>query len=355
MNSQSVDEQGLDRLRAALAAHSAIKSWSEGRELIELLRAAHHAGWLDRLHRETTADELATATGVSVEQVSNVLAVLTSAGVVQTRSTRFQLSPTFDALVVGASGVDMSTVLGAVDLTRGQLEQAVQPAGRSRGLDGAQALALARDWGVRATPGARQLYGTLYQALPEYRDRLERGGPLLDVGSGVGGALLTTLTLFEELRAVGVEVVPEVATELRRRAQEAGVDGRVELRAIDARTLRDEATFTVSYWAQAFFSTSARTETLTAIFRALRSDGLLLMQELFPPSATQDQPTVRGQLDQLFYRQQEVAYGLSAEALAAEASAAGFQDAQIIDSPLGRLVIMRKPAVDQLQSLSGGS
>ncbi|MCA1283501.1 hypothetical protein, partial [Saccharopolyspora sp. 7B] len=36
------------------------------------------------------------------------------------------------------------------------------------------------------------LYQVLYQALPDYQDRLARGGPLLDVGSGVGGALLTT-------------------------------------------------------------------------------------------------------------------------------------------------------------------
>jgi hypothetical protein len=38
------------------------------------------------------------------------------------------------------------------------------------------------------------------------------------VGSGIGGALLTTLTLFDKLRAVGVEIVLEVAAELGRRA-----------------------------------------------------------------------------------------------------------------------------------------
>ncbi|MFE5923220.1 SAM-dependent methyltransferase [Streptomyces sp. NPDC056468] len=183
----------------------------------------------------------------------------------------------------------------------------------------------------------------LYQALPDYQDRLERGGPLLDVGSGVGGALLSTLTLFDKLHAVGVDVVPEVTAELSRRAQDADVADRVDIRTLDARTLRDESAFTVCYWAQAFFSADARVDTLAAVFRALRPDGLLLVQELFPPQTVEDEPATRVALDRLFYRQQGVAFGLSAEDLAAEGHAAGFQDAQIIDSPLGRLVVMRKP------------
>jgi hypothetical protein len=40
---------------------------------------------------------------------------------------------------------------------------------------------------------------------------------MLDVGSGIGGALLTTLTLFERLRAMGVEIVSAIAAEVRRR------------------------------------------------------------------------------------------------------------------------------------------
>lgn len=336
-------EDGLGRLQAALSARSVMKSWAEGMELIELVRGVHHAGWLKQLHEETTANELSSATGVPVEQVSNVLAVLASAGVVQAEETSYRLSPTFDALVAGASGVDMPTVLGAIELARDHMGQAVQPTDSQHGLDGEQALAIARDWGVRATPGSRQLYEVLYQTLPEYRDRLAHGGPLLDVGSGVGGALLTTLTLFDKLRAVGVEVVPEVAAELRRRAEDAGVADRVDIRATDARRLRDESAFAVSFWAQAFFSDSDRADTLAAIFRSLRPDGLLLMQEHLQPRTAQEEPTTRAQLDHLFYRQQNVTFGLSAEALAAEASASGFHETQIIDTPVGRLVVTRKP------------
>jgi SAM-dependent methyltransferase len=320
-----------------------MKAWAEGAELIELVRAAYTAGWLHQLHDETTAVELAAAHGVSIDQVANVLTVLASAGVVQVDAASFRLRPSFDAIVAGASGVDMSAALDALDLARSQAGEAVRPTDRRRDLDGGQALVLARDWGLLPTAGAQHLYGLIYQALPEYRSRLERGGPLLDVGSGVGGALLTTLALFDELRAVGVEIVPEVAAEARRRARDAGVADRVEIRDIDARTLHDDSAFAVCYWAQPFFSAGAREATLAVIFRALQPDGLLLMQELFPPLDTQQEAPIRALLDQLFYRQENASFGLSAGTLATEAGAAGFHDPQVIDSPLGRLVLVRKP------------
>ncbi|MEU6132685.1 class I SAM-dependent methyltransferase [Saccharopolyspora sp. NPDC047091] len=329
---------GLDELQGALAARATVQGWAEGLELLELFRAAHRAGWLDLLRRGTTTAELADATGVPAEQAADVLAVLTAAGVAHEQDTAFRLTPAFHALIAGASGVDVPTVLDAADLARDRVAGAVLPADRD--LDGEQALRLARGWGVRPEDGARQLYRMLYQALPEYHDRLARGGPLLDVGSGVGGALLTTLTLFDGLRAVGVEVVPEVAAELTARAADAGVADRLDVRTTDARELRDENAFEVCYWAQAFFPADDRADVLAAIRRALRPGGLLLVQELFPAQAD---PGTRGALDRLFHRRQRVAFGVSAEDLAAEGTAAGFRAPQIIASPLGRLVLLRTP------------
>ncbi|MFR0359243.1 SAM-dependent methyltransferase [Streptomyces sediminimaris] len=341
MNDIPNREDGLERLQAALSARSMVKDWAAGAELMELIRAVHEAGWLERMHGRTTVEELASKTGTSTEAVSDVLEVLASAGVVQAEDTSFQLSEAFDALVQGASGVDLSTALAAHDLARICIAEATGRVDSRSGFDGA--LALARDWGVRAGGGARQLYGLVYEALPEYRDRLAAGGPLLDVGSGVGGALLTTLSLFPGLRAVGVEIVPAVAAETRDRAEEAGVASRVAVRAVDARSLEDESAFAVCYWAQGFFPAGTRTDVLKAIFRALQPGGLLLMQETFPSTTARDGCTTRSRLDRLVYRRQNIAYGLSAEDLVAEAEAAGFQDLLVLDSPAGRLVMVRKP------------
>jgi predicted methyltransferase len=99
----------------------------------------------------------------------------------------------------------------------------------------------------------------------------------------------------------------------------------------------------VSFWAQPFFDPSARADTLAVIFRALRPGGLLLVQELFPPVSEEDETNVRVRLDRLFLEQHHGTFGRAAEALAAEAEAAGFRDSEIVTTPLGRLVLTHKP------------
>lgn len=327
----------LPRLQAALGARAILKTWSEGAELIELLRTAHQAGWLARLREPVRAQELAALGDAPVERVANILDVLTSAGVTARTSDGYRLTDGFDAFVAGDTGVDLGESLDAVDLMRSRIAQPDEP------VTGAQALVVARDWGIGPTEAARELYQALYAAIPEYRARLEQGGPLLDVGCGIGAAVLSTATMYPALRAVGVEMVPEVAAQTRRRAQQFGVADRVEIRTADARTLTDESAFEVSFWAQPFFQPDTRSATLAVILRALRPGGLLICQELFPPVSEEDESNVRARLDRLFIEELGGSFGRTAEELAAETKAAGFGDQEIVVTPLGRLVVSRTP------------
>lgn len=334
----------LPRLQAAMTAKNTVRAWSEGLEQFELFRAVHDAGWLEHLGKPTTAELLAGTVAVPVKQVATVLSILAASGVVQAdEGSRYSLTPEFEALLADDTGVTLIPSLEGVDLARDAVRRAVVPPDQRTGLSGVQALSVARNTGLAPTDAARELYSVLYGAIPEYRERLAEGGPLLDVGCGVGGALLTTLTLFEDLHAVGIELVPEVAEETRARAKEAGVDGRVEVRAVDARDLADKSEFTAAFWAQPFFTAEARPAVLAAILRALKPGGLLVVQELFPPTAEGTQEPLRSQLDRLFFEQRNAVFAMSAEDMAAEAAVVGFALGRIIESPLGRLILMRKP------------
>ena len=221
---------------------------------------------------------------------------------VRTDGDLVRLSEAFEALLTDVNGRDLPVVLDAVNVDIAQARQPARPTEARPALNSDQALVLARRWGAEPTAALQQLAGQVWRTVPEYRERLERGGPLLDVGVGIGGELLTGLLQFGDLRAVGIEIVPAVAVEAQRRALRIGVADRLDIRAMDVRALPDRSAFPVAYWAQPFFPAEARAATLAAIFRALQPDGVLLMQELFPPPPAA--PSLRQLLDRLFYQQQ---------------------------------------------------
>ena len=58
---------------------------------------------------------------------------------------------------------------------------------------------------------------------------------------------MTNLSLYENLRAVGIEHVPEVFEETRARARAAVIVDRIQVRAIDARDLVEESEFALAF------------------------------------------------------------------------------------------------------------
>ncbi len=91
------------------------------------------------------------------------------------------------------------------------------------------------------------------------------------------------------LSAVGIEIEGEALAEARRRAEELGVAGRVELRHADARELEEERSFDTAQWSQQYFPADGRQEVLAGAFVALRPGGYL-MAPMFgdPPGSVED-------------------------------------------------------------------
>ncbi|MFE0416060.1 SAM-dependent methyltransferase [Streptomyces tendae] len=340
MNEEQVE---MADVQAALGARERLRQWADGGQVAELLYAASASGWLDMLQEPTTVEALAENSGVSTERARRVIEVFLAAAVVRSpegSSPAYVLDPEFAALHRGPAGIRLDDTIDDIASARSRIRSAFSPDAPDHWEQ--DALIVARNWGMLPIAASRAIFSMAYDAVPEYRDRLAAGGTLLDVGSGVGGALLTTLTMFPQVRAVGVERADDVVRELRRRAEAAGVASRVEIRCADARELSDEAACEVAYWAQAFFPRDARASTLAAVRRALVPGGLLMVQELTPPAQDTPKARLHSALAALVAESRGVHPVHTAEELAAELRDGGFEDVRVAVSPVGRLVMGRR-------------
>jgi hypothetical protein len=221
-----LDNDAVPRLQQAIGARATIRSWAVQARALALLEAVRRSGILtggDRFDPATAAKSL----GIPDEQMRDVVAVLTAMDVLTADGAAVRLTPAFQALFEGQAGVSIDSALDEVRMEVRQSGDALDP---PAAVSGADALVLASDTGVAAAAGSRALYSMVYAAIPEFVAPLSAGGTLLDVGCGVGGALLTTAMLYPAARVVGIERVPEVAAETRRRAEQLRLQDRVEVR-----------------------------------------------------------------------------------------------------------------------------
>ncbi|WP_052720380.1 SAM-dependent methyltransferase [Actinoplanes rectilineatus] len=334
------DTEAMTRLQQAFTARDTVQGWAAAAKALALLGAVRDAGLMTVLDGGDLRD-LAARTGIGEAQARDVVTVLAAMGVVTHDDGRLGLTPAFGVLARGRSAVSLDSLLDQASAEIEETRRALTvPPGHPP--DGAAALALAATTGVRVDRAAIALYRSVHDAVPEFSGPLAAGGTLLDVGSGVGGALLTTAVLFPAARATGVEVIAAVAEETRRRAAELGVADRVEVRTGDAAELTDEAVYDVAFWAHPFFADTLRARTLGAVRRALRPGGVLLMQELHPPAGDAAPDLVTAQ-EVLLHRRRGITYARSAEDLTREAAANGFDPVRIARTPLGRVVLAARP------------
>ena len=104
---------------------------------------------------------------------------------------------------------------------------------------------------------------------------LTRGGTHLELGRGVAGRILTTLQAVPAMRAIGVEISPDLAAVARERAEALGVSERFEVVEQDVADFDREACADTAFWSQFFFPEASRRGALAAAYRALRPGGVL--------------------------------------------------------------------------------
>ncbi|MDX6258825.1 MAG: hypothetical protein QOH84_513 [Kribbellaceae bacterium] len=329
------------RFELAGEARKSVEGWAAGAQALTLLSTIRDLGWPRFLSEPRDLAELATYSGLPPIRLADVLAVLEEYGIVERDDGRVRLSPQYEALAADDAWIGLDEILDQSAVMSRLMRSAAQDPGPLP-LTEDDALVIARASGGRATDETRDLFEQLFlPQLPELAE-LVRTDRWLDVGCGVAGSSLTLSTLVPEMRSVAVELVPKVAAEAIRRAEDHGVTDRVDIRCMDIRDLKETDEFGGAFWAQPFFPEPTRAETLAVIRRAVKPAGLLFMQETAPEPQPSGRPAYA--LRQLIVRGWDMPFGRTAEQLAEEAQTAGFDLVRLAVTDFGRYVILRRPS-----------
>ncbi|WP_305785435.1 SAM-dependent methyltransferase [Symbioplanes lichenis] len=311
--------------------------WGQGAQALALLSAAQELSGFLREERDVAA--VAAFAGLTTGRAGDVLAALVAHDLAEEVAPgRFRIAPGLAAALADDAPGDLPARIAQATLLTRQTEAAVRTGVVT--LSAEDALTVARANAFRPGDGARAVVTKIFEAVPEVAAAMAHGR-MLDVGSGVGGFVLTAAGMLPDMRATTLEVVPEVAAVARSRARALGVDDRVDIRVQDARDFDSPDAYDIAFWAQPFFPLPARPATLAMIHRSLRTGGLLLLQQL------DTAPAGRAELANFALRRmvahaQGLPFARPMADLVAEAAPAGFSLIRELDEDFGRMALFSR-------------
>ncbi len=257
-----------------------------------LLRAALESGLLARCSDPATVEELAAGLRRDPATIRDLCVALDAHGVLDRAGDTYQVSGEVEPLL-DPGGTAYALDLLRYGAARRQLvERLVTEPGDFWSSDPQAQTALAA--GVTLPPHtdlARELIGANFASVPGIRQALESGGRYLELGCGVGGALLTAMQLFPLMTAVAVDLSPTLLARARASAVSVGVQDRVSFLLADATRLEDSGPldpFDVVFWSQFYFPGPTRAAALATARRALRPGGHLMSPVMADGSVLED-------------------------------------------------------------------
>jgi SAM-dependent methyltransferase len=264
-------------LQAYIGASRELLEWIAGARVLALLGAAVDTGILDALREATTVDRLASMSGLHRQAVADMCCALEAHDIVVRDGERCQLAPPYRLLASRGAAIPLSTVVRQARVMARSLEDAASDAAYTA-LPPSDVMAMAEGAGISALSASPHVATEVVaQAMCEIDAVWRAGARHLEVGCGIGNALLGIVATYPRVTAVGIEIDEPTATEAERRAGVLDLRDRVEVRRMDASALSDEEAFDTVQWSQFFFPTESRAVVLSAMRRALRPGGYLLM------------------------------------------------------------------------------
>ncbi|BCY11893.1 hypothetical protein L3i22_069810 [Actinoplanes sp. L3-i22] len=313
-----------------------MSAWEHGAQALALINAALERGYLDFLATPRTRAEV---DGFAGHPAGDLLAAFEAHGFVVRDGERFRLDDEVAEGLAGDAPLGLAARIARAHLLARQVAEVVHTG--TAPLTGDESLVVALSVAMQPGEPSRMIVDKLHSAVPEVRDAIANGR-MLDVGSGVGGYVLTALSLLPGMRATTLELIPEVAAVARQRAHDLGVAGRADIRVMDARDFDEPAAFDSAFWAQPFFPEPTRAATLAMIRRSLRPGGILAIQQLDAEPAGEPERAAFT-LARLVAEAGGLPFARPMADLVTEVTAAGFELIRTVEIDLGHLALLRRP------------
>jgi 2-polyprenyl-3-methyl-5-hydroxy-6-metoxy-1,4-benzoquinol methylase len=253
-----------------------------------MLSVGHRTGLFDAMSGlpPSTSQEIAERAGLDERYVREWLGAMTTARVVDVdpASARFSLPREHAASLTRAAGADNTAVFAQYVALLGSVEDEIVECFRRGG--GVPYPRFDRFHEVMAEDSGQSVLSSLETSIlplvPGLGERLSRGIDVLDVGCGRGRILNRLATLHPRSRFVGMDLSAEAIAWARAEAARAGL-GNVDFVAADLGDFDRSApvaAFDFVTTFDAIHDQAKPLQVLRGIHRALRPDGVYLMQDI---------------------------------------------------------------------------
>jgi SAM-dependent methyltransferase len=278
-----VEQLAMDTSRAEGFA-SRVHQILDGGALALLLSIGHRTGLFDVMATLPPADSRAIAreSGLDERYVREWLGAMVAGGIVQFDDARclYALPAEHAAALTRQAGPENLAVASQWISLLGGVEDELVDAFANGG--GVPASCYRRFHKVMSEDsGQRQvslLESEVLPLVPALRDSLEHGIDLLDVGCGTGAVVCELGRLFPRSRFLGIDLSVEAIAEARRAASALRLRN-VRFEERDAAQLPSDARFHAATAFRVIHRQPEPERVLASIARALRPQGVLLMQE----------------------------------------------------------------------------
>jgi ubiquinone/menaquinone biosynthesis C-methylase UbiE len=285
--SDSTKKPELDAAKAEAFAGRLLSALNDG-ALCLMAAVGHRVGLFDAMRElpPSTSDEIARHTGLNERYVREWLGAMVTGRVVEVdpESNRFSLPPEHAAFLTRAAGADNIAVFSQYISLLGSVEDEIIACFKNGG--GVPYAKFPRFHDVMAEDSGQSVLSSLESHIvplvPGLADRLAKGIKMLDVGCGRGRIMNRLAEIYPKSRFTGIDLSSEAvlgaweeAAEKKLRNVEFIVS---DLSQFDAKAEHEAFDLITTF--DAIHDQAKPLNVLRGIYRALKSDGIYLMQDI---------------------------------------------------------------------------